>query len=158
MQSYPEPGGVRVEIDAVTAEGAFRNGLPLSVGALLPDGTATATPARQIAPGRYRAFVATSGTGATWIRVHPGGGNGAGPAFGYTPSYPAEFLHNGTDESALARLAASGGGKFNPPAESLFARPEAGVRRHRDLAPFFLAAALLLLPVDIWLRRRVWKV
>ncbi len=154
VETFPEPGGVRVEIDAVAADGTYRNDLPLTVGTLLPDGSTKAVEARQTAPGRYTASVATSGRGSTWINVHSPALPEGGPAFGHTPSYPAEFLNNGTDEATLKQLAESAAGKFAPEPEALFARPSIGIRRHTDLSPLFLAAALLLLPLDIWLRRR----
>ena len=156
VETFAEPGGIRVEIDAVGADGMFRNELPLTVASLRADESTAAVEARQTAPGRYSAFVATSGTGTTWINIHSPDLPEGGPAFAHTPSYPAEFLNNGTDEAALRKLAEQGGGIFEPQPESLYAPPAKGIRRHTPLDPFFLAAALLFLPVDIWLRRRSW--
>jgi hypothetical protein len=159
VEAFPEPGGsgLRLEIDAVGADGAYRNELPLSVGTILPDGTTKTVEARQTAPGRYTAAITTSGTATTWINVHSPALPEGGPTLGHTPSYPAEFLNNGTDEAALMQLAENAGGKFTPDPESLFAPPAKGIRQHTDLAPAFLAAALLLFPLDIWVRRRSWK-
>ncbi len=145
-----------LEIDALSAEGSFRNGLNLQVGALLPDGTRQMATARQSAPGRYEAQIAIAPHGTTWLQLSSPQLPGSGKAFGFTPSYPAEFLHNGTDEAALKNWSEAAGGRFNPPPEAVFAPPEHGVRRYNNLAPWLLGAAILLLPLDIWLRRRSW--
>ena len=161
VEPEPTPDGkrLRITIDATEPNGTFRNQLALTVGALLPDGSKTTVEARQTAPGRYVATVPVSDTGTTWINVLPADaaeGSNAGVVLSYTPSYPAEFLNNDTDLEALQAWAEAAGGVFAPTPEQAFTPPAQGVRRYRDLSPFFLAAALLLYPVDIWLRRRSW--
>lgn len=159
VETEPSPDGkfLRVTVDATEADGSFRNQLPLTVGAILPDGSKTSAEARQTAPGRYVATVPVGDTGTTWVNVLPGDSpEGAGVVLGHTPSYPAEFLNNDTNLEALKAWAEAAGGLFEPKPEQIFAPPAQGVRRYRDLSPFFLAAALLLYPIDIWLRRRNW--
>lgn len=162
IETQPSADGnhLQVTVDATEPDGSFRNQLPLTVGAILPDGTKETAEARQIAPGRYAASIAISGTGTTWVHVLPGDAPkdaAAGSVFGHTPSYPAEFLSNDTDEAALKTLAEAASGTFTPAPERIFAPPEHGIRRYRDLTPFFLGLALLLFPIDIWLRRKTWN-
>ena len=43
------------------------------------------------------------------------------------------------------------------PVDELFARPQRATMQYRELSDWFLVAALCLLPLDIWLRRRTWR-
>jgi len=163
VESEPVADGrLRLQIDALTPEGAYRDRLAIDAAAVLPDGTTFTRPARQTAPGRYTVEVPVAAAGAagtagtTWISLTTPDSPGESHFFGHTPAWPAEFLHNGTDEAALARLAEAASGVTNPAPEAIFAPPREGTRRYRDLAGPLLIAALLLLPLDIWLRRRAW--
>ncbi|MEI6350884.1 MAG: glutamine amidotransferase [Verrucomicrobiota bacterium] len=153
VQSSLENGELRLEIDAESPDGTFRNQLPIQVHAVEPGGATHDTPARQVAPGRYSAGVAISGTGTTWVSVRTGELSDGGTVFACTQPYPAEFVHNATDEPALRQLAQIAGGSFAPEPEAVFAQPALGTRRFSDLSSLFLSLALLLLPVDVWLRR-----
>ncbi len=151
---HPEPGGMaRLEIDAVTPEGEYRNELPLSVAVERPDEPLEHVEALQTAPGHYRARVRVGTTGTTRLQVHSPAIPEGGPMVGYTAPYPPEFLNNDTNESALQQLADAAGGRMAPAPESLFAPPAVGIPRGTSLAPWLLAAALLLLPLDIWTKR-----
>ena len=57
----------------------------------------------------------------------------------------------------LTSLASLGRGKFAPSPAEVFAHSAMATRTHMDLTNSFLEATLLLLPLDIWLRRRTWK-
>ena len=154
VHTIPEDGRLNLRIDAVAPDGSFRNQLPLNVGALEPGGVTHVTEARQVAPGRYAAEIAVSGTGTTWLSVHSSALPDGGTLFGYTPSCSAEFLKNDIDEAFLRRLSQTAGGVFDPKPETVFKSPETGAWRTQDLSSAFLALALLLLPADVWLRRR----
>ncbi|HWL51225.1 MAG TPA: glutamine amidotransferase [Chthoniobacteraceae bacterium] len=147
---------LRVEVDAVTADGHFRDRLPLRIGTVTAGGERRVTEMRQVAPGRYEAQIPVATAETTWVNLSSPEETGLEKAFGFTPPYPAEFLNNGTDDAALAALAESVSGRHAPAPEAVFERPVEGVRRFADLTSWFLVAALLLLPVDIWLRRRSW--
>ena len=95
-----------------------------------------------------------SGTGTTWISVRSTALTDGGALFGYTPPYPAEFVNTDTDEPAMRRLAETAGGRFDSKPETIFEHPRVGARCTTDLTNPFLALALLLLPLDVWLRRR----
>lgn len=144
---------LEVTIDAIAADGQFRNQLPLSIGSLLQDRPAEMVQARQIAPGRYQARVPLGNEGTTWLAIRSGETEGS-TVLSYTPSYPAEYLHNDTNEEALKQIAEVAQGQFAPPPEAIFAPPAKGRKRFADLSPLFLALALLIVPLDIWLRRR----
>ncbi|HYR58169.1 MAG TPA: hypothetical protein VEO95_06050, partial [Chthoniobacteraceae bacterium] len=144
-------------IDAVSPDGAFRNQLPITVNALKPDGSTQVVSARQDGPGSYRASLDLPPEGTSIISVNSPELPDGGYVFGQTRSYPREFLTTDTNEPLLRQLAELGGGKFAPSPDEIFARPQRATMQRRDLAPWLLAAALVLFPLDIWLRRRSWR-
>ncbi len=146
-----------IRVDAVTPEGAFRNRLPITVHARTPDDSTQTVTAVQDAPGSYRARIALPQDGATIVSVSSPDLPDGRMAFSHTRSYPREFLASGTNEKLLREIAAVGHGKFNPKPEDIFARSDYPARRRRELTNWFLIAALALVPIDIFLRRRTWK-
>lgn len=166
---------LRLEIDAVSPEGQFRDGLTVTVAALDPaSGESRAFPAVQTGPGLYRAEVpltpnaatataAGGGEGSLMLAVSAAELSGERPfVLGHARSVPAEFRRLTPDENLLRELAETTGvrGRFNPVPEEVFrVRPAVGGRggRVRDLTGAFLLAALLWLPVDVFLRRRTWQ-
>ncbi len=146
-----------LEIDAIKPDGSFRNQLPLSINALGPSGeTQTAEP-RQEAPGRYSATFALPPGGTTIFSISSPELPDGGYVFGHTRSYPREFLSTATNEPLLRSLAEISGGKFDPTPAEIYARPDRKSAQRRDLRDHFLIAALILFPIDIWLRRRTWR-
>ncbi len=146
-----------IRVEAATPEGAFRNRLPITVHARTPDDQTQTVVAVQDAPGSYRARIALPQEGSTVVSVSSPDLPDGGAAFAHTRSYPREFLTNDTNEKTLREIAAAGRGKFDPKPAEVFARPERIALRRRDLTNWFLMAALALLPVDIFLRRRTWR-
>jgi Ca-activated chloride channel homolog len=75
----------------------------------------------------------------------------------WTRDYPAEFqiVEDGTP--LLRELSALSGGRFGVKPEEMLRPALRPALTRRELAPWLLAIALLLLPVDIWLRRREWS-
>ena len=158
---------LRLDIDALTPEGGFRDRLPIDVTALdTATGQTRTLRATQTAPGSYRvefdlpAPAAEGGGDApatTMFSVNSAELPGAISVFGHTRPYPREFLHTGTDEAALRGIAAAGGGVYSPGPERIFASPGRFSVRREDITNYFLAATLFLLPLDIFLRRRTWR-
>ena len=156
---------LRLDIDALTPEGGFRDGLPIDVAALdAGSGKARTVRAEQTGPGSYRAEFdlppsgdAPGAAATTMFSVSSPELLERPYVFGHTRSYPREFLHTGTNEDFLRALAVAGRGRFGPNAAEVFAPPAHFSTRQRDLTNYFLAAALFLLPIDIFLRRRTWK-
>ncbi len=151
--------GNRLElmIDAIKPDGTFRNQMPVSVNMLGPDSTTATKEAAQDGPGSYRVAFDLPAEGTSIFSVSSPDLPDGGYVFGHTRSYPREFLRTETDEPFLRTLATQGRGKFSPSPAEVFARPQAAASQHRDLTNDLLIAALLLLPLDIWLRRRTWR-
>ena len=156
---------LRLDIDALTPEGGFRDRLPIDIIALdTASGESHAARAEQTGPGSYRAEfdlsppdTAAAGVATTLFSVSSPTLLERPYVFAYTRSYPREFLQTGTNEDFLRALASATHGRFAPTPAEIFAPPARFSPRQRDLTNYFLAAALLLLPIDIFLRRRTWK-
>ncbi len=146
-----------IRVDAVTPEGAFRNRLPITIHARTPDDNTQTVAAVQDAPGSYRARIALPQEGTTVVNVSSPDLPDGGMSFAHARSYPAEFLTAGTNETLLREIAKAGRGSFDPKPAEIFARPSRPAHRRRELTNWFLIAALALLPVDIFLRRRTWR-
>jgi hypothetical protein len=147
-------GRLRVTVDAITTSGEFRNGLDVRVAVAADGGEARPVVAPQVAPGRYMAELPRPTAETALVLVNDGTGRPASVAWSGGSS--AEFTRAPTDPDIPRNLAEAGGGRLNPSDAGMF-RPAATERRNRvDLAPWLLGAALILLPVDIWLRRRDW--
>lgn len=148
-----------LRIDAMTPEGAFRNRLPITV---MARGVADASEAvqqiaaTQEAPGRYRASLTLPAEGTTVIQISSPDLPDGGMAFAHTRSYPKEFLNQGTNEGLLREIATATGGSYDPPANEVFQRNKVSGLKRSDLGNWFLIAALSLMPLDIFLRRRAW--
>ena len=161
---------VRLDIDALTPEGGFRDGLPIDITALdTATGETRQAHAEQVGPGSYQAEfalpeVAGAAAGSAGTPMETTMFSVSSPelldrpyVFGHTRSYPREFLRTDTDEMALRAVAQAGHGRFAPKAAEIFAAPATEGVRSVDFTNYFLALALLLLPLDIFLRRRTWK-
>ena len=147
---------LEIAIDAIKTDGGFRNQLPVTVSMRAPDGATTTVDATQDGPGSYRATFDLPPDGTSIFNVSSPDLPDGGYAFGHTRSYPREFLTTGTNEPLLRRLADIGHGKYMPAPAEIFTRPTRGSSQRRELADYFLMAALSLFPLDIWLRRRTW--
>src|SRR5204862_7226478 len=107
-------------------------------------------------PGRYRASLPLPAEGTTVVQISSPDLPDGGMAMAHTRSYPREFVSQDTNEALLREIASAGGGRFDAPAGESFQRgSQAGLQRS-DLGNWFLIAALCLMPLDIFLRRRVW--
>jgi uncharacterized membrane protein len=142
-------------IDAVQPDGSFRNQLPITVNAVGANQQTVTKPAVQVGPGRYAVSFDLPELGTTIFNVSSPDLPDGGHIFGRTRSYPREFLSTETNEPLLRQIAGSPA-RYEPAPKALFARPDQSTLQRRDLTDWFLIAALLLFPLDIWLRRRTW--
>lgn len=158
VQLVEGDGTVTLEMEAARPDGSFRNDLAIAATATAPDGTSLSRPAKAVAPGRYVAeFPRPTADGTTLFAVSAPGFLERPYVLGFTKPFPREFLKTSTDEEALRTLARVGNGKYDPKPEDVFVRPATKTSQWIDLSSPLLAAALLLLPLDIYLRRREWK-
>jgi len=108
------------------------------------------------APGHFRGTFLAAGQGAYIVSVsaHGQGHADAGQA-GLDIPYPAEYRTTGTNLPFLASVAAAGGGSVISAPGAVWADNLPGVNAQHPLANWLFLLALLLLPVDIGLRRLI---
>lgn len=157
VQTQEKDGRLLVQIDAVTPRGDFQNAAPLQVHAVLPEGESTTAVAQQIAPGQYRAEFPQPPLGTSVFSVRSATQPDSSYTFGYTRSYPEEYLRTAPDLDLLRTLADATRGRSDPAPADVWKSTGSGAPSRRDLTPWFLIAALCLLPLDIFLRRRAWS-
>lgn len=137
------------------------SGRPVAEGVIngrLLDPTGNATDLRfmPVGAGRYRAVAETDQPGVYLTQVaavgpagEPLGAANAGLVVSYSPEYGTRSANPGL----LSELADLTGGQVAPPSEAVFAAPGQTVGRVREIGLPLLWLALILLPLDIALRR-----
>ncbi|MEE8390719.1 MAG: VWA domain-containing protein [Anaerolineae bacterium] len=145
----------RVTVDAVDENGGFANGLDASVSLVGPDGEPTLVELAQIAPGRYEGTFVPQEEGAYLMRLT---GSLAGEEVvalttGWVMGYSPEYAALEGDPAYLAHLAELGGGTALEEPSGAFAHTLRGEGSTRDLWPYLLGLATLLLPFDVGVRR-----
>ncbi len=149
-----DAGRGRVVVEAVTPDGAFKNNLRLRAHIVAPDFTTSDVPLEQTAAGRYEAEFEATVRGAYLVSVTEEGGEVA-PITGAVNSYSPEYAVTTSDTSLLARLAEATGGRvlaINASEANLFERG-ATRTRPQEIWQWLLLAALLVLPIDVGIRR-----
>jgi uncharacterized membrane protein len=151
----------RLIVDARDDEGGFLNGLNLQFSLVDPTREASLLNLRQVAPGRYEATFRPGEEGSYLLRVTGSGADGItryDQTAGWVMSYSAEYStgHQGDGAALLAELANLTGGRslLDDPA-GVFARTLTAQPVATPIWPWLLLAAMLLLPVDIAVRRLV---
>jgi hypothetical protein len=151
----------RLTLDARTPNGEFINGYEVQANVVAPNGEAQSVTLKQIAPGRYEAFVNPTEQGVYLIRFsgQPGEGQ-SNDAFaettGWVLSYSPEYKSLNSDPDFLVRLIATSGGKFgtSTPAD-IFEHDLKTRRAARPAWTWLVLLAALLLPFDIASRRLI---
>lgn len=144
----------RVVADALTADGEYLDGLAVQASVIGPTLVTQTLALRQTAPGRYEGAFEPESEGAYLLQVDARGeGTGVAETVGFVRPYAAEYLSLGPDSDMLARLALLGGGGMLGDPAAVFRHDLPPVRATRDLWPWLLAVAAVLLPLDVGIRR-----
>jgi uncharacterized membrane protein len=152
-----EGGRAHITVDAVDEDGAFVNGMEASMSVVGPGGEPVQVALVQTAPGRYEGTFVPQGEGAYPMRL-----TGTleeedvvalttGWAMGYSPEY-AVLEGDPTYLEGLAEIGA--GAVLEDPAQAIVHNLR-GTGSRRDLWPYLLGAAVLMLPFDVAVRRLV---
>ena len=151
-----EDGRAMITVEAAGADGAYLNGLEMDVRVVGPDNQPHVIAIKQVAPGRYRGSFQPDTEGAYLIRV-TGAGEAAkvvqtaGWVLGYSPEYQVtEPAHD-----HLLYLASLTGGKSLQESWESLAHDLSAARVRRPIWHWLLLAAVMLLPLDVALRRLV---
>jgi hypothetical protein len=142
--------------------GAFINSLNLEARIVDPRLQTDQIKLQQVAPGRYEAEFEPTREGAYFIRVAgttaavggTGAGLGAAQTTGWVLSYSPEYRLRGINQTLLDEIAdlTSGRNVMQSP-DLVFRHDIREERASTSLWPWLLLVALLLLPVDIAVRR-----
>ncbi len=147
---------LHVTLDATAGDGRWLNGARAT--ATLVDAADEEHPfaLRQTAPGRYSGDVRPGRPGICRVevrfieqgqdvRVRHGGG--------FVPGRDDAARAGGPGESLLRDIAGASGGRFDPAPAEVLAAVASGRRGWADCWSYLLAAALILLPLELALRR-----
>lgn len=156
-----EDDQARIIVDARDEDGAFLNGLTLETSVVDPQFGNRRIPLRQVAPGRYEAAFAPSQEGAYLLRLSGQTIGADGEAVdvnqtsGWVMSYSPEYAVSNT-ESVLPVLATiTDGRSLVEDIGEAFSRDIISRDARTPLAPLLILLAMLLLPIDIAVRRLV---
>ncbi|HET91271.1 MAG TPA: VWA domain-containing protein, partial [Chloroflexi bacterium] len=157
-----------VAVDAIDAAGSFVNGLEARVSLVGPDGEPLSVALSQTGPGRYEGEFVPGAEGAYLMRLTGSleGEEVVALTTGWVRGYAPEYAALVGDPAYLAYLAELGGGRVLEEPGDVFAHTLRGSGTTRDLFPYLLGLAVLLLPFDVGVRRlalsrrdwaRVWN-
>lgn len=163
-----ERGKATVTLDAIDPAGKFLNQATTEATIIDPQLGQKKLELKQTAPGRYVAEFETPASGAYHLNLTQKTAGGTllhQQTRGLIVGYPDELRLHPTNNELLKSLAESTGGRFDPKPEELFATVsgtvsqnsagsvERTVQRTTPLWPYLATAALLLLVLDVALRR-----
>jgi uncharacterized membrane protein len=144
-------------VEARRDSGEFINELTLDASVVDPRLNAKGVTLKQVAPGRYEVELDPQVEGAYFIRVAGGNATEAGgvaQTTGWVLSYSPEYRLRAANTDLLREIAELTGG------ENLTGKPELAFTHNiraeqasQSLWPWLLLVALLLLPVDVGVRR-----
>ncbi len=149
-------GTARVSVDAMDRDARYLNGLDLVARVVDPDLDVVDVALQQVAPGRYEGEFAPAVEGAYFVGVAGSGAAGAVmQTTGWVLSYSPEYRALEDDSGLLERIAALTGGRALERPGDAFEHNLTARRAPTVLWRWLFLAALLLLPVDIAVRRLV---
>lgn len=150
-----------VTAEAVGPDGRYRNNLDVTLSVIDPNLAQQSVPLRQTAPGLYEGAFRPQETGVYLLSVagQAEGQTAVAQTTGFVLAYSPEYRAAQVDAALLPDLATIGDGRLLPldrPAEALAHTlpPATGAT---DLWPWFFLVAILLLPLDVGLRRVIFN-
>lgn len=147
-----------LQVDARADNGAYLNDLAMTANVVAPDGTVTTVALPQVAPGRYEVDFTPTQDGAYFLRINgesPDGETAVGQTAGWVLGYSAEYQPP-ADANVLASLAETANGRdVTEGVTAVFEHNISGESVSRPIWPWLALAAVLLLPIDIAVRRLV---
>ena len=150
-----DKGVAHLAIDALSENGDFLNELDSDISLIGPDLKKKDLAISQTAPGKYELEFPTKEIGPYFLNImqKQSGEIVNTQVTGTVVSYPEEYLVSNANEPLLTQLSSVSNGKYNITAEDAFRPPENPVVLRIHLWRPFLITALILLLIDIALRR-----
>lgn len=143
-------------LDVAGADGQPRNGEAPVLWWTTPDGAVVEKTTKQTAPGRYTAELSASESGVHVVEARLDSAESDAAAIArraFVVDYPNELRVRPADPELLESIASQTGGRFNPEADGLFPVLDRGFSHTTFLWTYFLAAAVVVMLLDVALRR-----
>ena len=150
VQVAPDGRHVVLQVRALADDGHFANLQDTRATVVGPDGAAREVSLPQTAPGTYQLTSQVDQAGTYRVLFKQGLRE---EVAGFSVPDSPETHTAGTNAALLDQLARTSGGRELRDVSDL-ARPASGAGPAIDLWPWLVALALLLLPLDVYLRRR----
>ncbi len=149
---------VTVRMDALTTNGEFVNEADTELLVLAPDGSSRQVDMVPKAPGRFEATFEASEPGSYQLRVRQRLADGTERVLSrvLTRGYPEELRVGPPDQQLMQAIARLSGGRAGLRPEEAFRADGRTAQRPVALWPWLLAAAMVLLVLDVALRRIEW--
>jgi uncharacterized membrane protein len=149
------PGGTTLRVESVAPDGSPRDFYATSVVLVDPTFEQVRVDLPQVAPGVYEAPIGELTPGAYALRVTQtlAGASAVGRTLGLVAPTPAEYRLLGTNEPLLAAIRDATGGRPLEAAADAWLHDLGTTAGETPLWPWLLVVALLLWPLDIFLRR-----
>jgi uncharacterized membrane protein len=149
------PGGMTLRVESVNPDGSPRDFYATSVVMVDPVLDQRQFDLAQVAPGVYEAPIGELTQGAYALRVTQtlAGATSVGRTLGLVAPAPAEYRLLGTNEPLLAALRDATGGRPIAAAADAWLHDLGTTAGETPLVPWLLVLALLLWPLDVFLRR-----
>lgn len=159
-----------LSVAARDSRGGYLNGLVLQAAVVGSDLTSTVVPLQQVAPGQYEGRFVPAEEGAYFITVAGSTAESADTLVpqavlqtaGWVLGYSSEYALSGLDTAgeggaALLQVISglTGGRSLKEEPEAAFAHNLKQERAAQPLWPYLVLSALLLLPVDVGVRRLI---
>ncbi len=162
----PAAGAGKLFVTASSSEGQghIAVNLPASLGpdpnvtahVLAPDLKSTTLQLQPSSPGQFGGSFEEGGQGAYFVTVDAqGAGHGNAGQVALNVPYSPEYRSTGLDLPFLRSLAAAGGGSIIARPADIWANNLPSVMQEYDITAWLLVLALLLLPIDVGVRRLV---
>ncbi|MBI4327194.1 MAG: VWA domain-containing protein [Chloroflexi bacterium] len=153
-----ENGGGSISVEALDAQGNFRNFLNLEAVVVSPKGERQTVRLDQTGSGHYEAKFATREVGAYLLHLTEmqDGQLRASQVLGASVNYSPEFDATEPNWNLLHHLAETGGGKvldLRNPAQNPFGHDRQKTFQPLDLWEWLLKLAIILFPLDVGVRR-----
>jgi len=153
-----EQGSGIISVEAMDADGNYRNFLDLQAVIVGPKGERQLVPLKQTAPGRYDAAFETRETGAYLVHLREMKNSEIRSAqvIGANLDHSPEFAESQPNLARLERLAEVGGGKLlsrDFAADNPFESNRKKTFQPVDLWEWLLKFAIILFPIDVGVRR-----
>jgi uncharacterized membrane protein len=153
-----DKGEGQISVEALDAQGNYRNFLDLKAVVVSPKGQPMTVPVKQTGPGHYEAQFPTREVGTYMVNLEDrkDGKTVGSQRVGTSVNYSPEFNNSEPNLNLLRRLAESGGGRLldlENPADSAFLHDRQKTYQPQDLWEWLLKFCILLFTLDVGVRR-----